>query len=83
MFDVVILDNMSPHQDAVTLVACIRQTSRVPILLLTASPSDEDSARAIEVRADSVVGKPFDPDALVLLVRQLVQQGHARSAATA
>jgi DNA-binding response OmpR family regulator len=82
IFDVVILDNMPPDQDAVALVACIRQTSRVPILLFTASPSDEDSARAIEAGADSVVGKPFDPDALVLRVWGLVQRGHARSAAT-
>jgi DNA-binding response OmpR family regulator len=65
--DLVILDVMMPRVDGYEATRRIRkheETSRIPVILLTAHVQDADVARGFEVGADDYVRKPFSPQEL-------------------
>ncbi|HEY3070190.1 MAG TPA: response regulator [Gaiellaceae bacterium] len=65
--DLVILDVMMPRVDGYEATRRIRkheETSRTPVILLTAHVQDADVARGFEVGADDYVRKPFSPQEL-------------------
>ena len=57
----VLLDIMMPVMDGITAMAKIRETSAVPIILLTAKSEDTDKILGLNVGADDYVTKPFNP----------------------
>lgn len=57
--DAIILDAMLPPPDGFEVCRRIRQTSRVPILMLTARDTLEDRDRALTLGADAYLTKPF------------------------
>lgn len=66
-WDLLIIDWMLPGMDGVSLCKKIRETSNVPIILLTAKDSESDQVLGLEMGADDYVTKPFSP--LTLLAR--------------
>ena len=54
-----ILDVMMPDMDGFELLREIRQTSEIPVLMLTAKGEAEDRCRGLELGADDYVTKPF------------------------
>ena len=66
-WDLLIVDWMLPGMDGVNLIKKIRETSNVPIILLTAKDSESDQVLGLEMGADDYVTKPFSP--LTLLAR--------------
>src|SRR6516162_7432342 len=70
----VILDLMLPKIDGVTLCLRIRETSAVPILMLTAKVEEVDKLVGLSVGADDYVTKPFSPRELVARVRAILRR---------
>lgn len=71
---VVTLDVMMPRLDGwVTAVELRRdpRTAHVKVVLITARAQEEDKAKGREVGADAYLTKPFDPDEMIRVVREL------------
>lgn len=65
--DLAVLDVMMPLIDGYEATRRLRQheeTSRMPIILLTARVQEEDIARGFDAGADDYVKKPFSPQEL-------------------
>ncbi len=72
--DLVILDIMMPGEDGLTLCRQIRQTSDVPIVLLTAVAEETDRIVGLELGADDYVTKPFNPRELLARTRAILRR---------
>ncbi len=59
-FDLILLDVMLPKRDGVEVCQQIRETSQVPIIMLTAKGEDMDKILGLEYGADDYMTKPFN-----------------------
>ncbi len=57
----ILMDIMMPVMDGIQAMVKIRQTSNVPIILLTAKSEDTDKILGLTVGADDYITKPFNP----------------------
>ena len=57
--ELVIMDVMMPHLDGLETTRRIRQTSNVPIIILTALDEEKDKVQAFDLGADDYLTKPF------------------------
>ncbi len=73
-FDLLILDVMMPGETGLELAKFIRQTSGVPILMLTARDAAESRITGLELGADDYVSKPFEPRELSLRVASILRR---------
>jgi DNA-binding response OmpR family regulator len=69
--DLVILDWMLPKLDGLEVLRRIRQTSSVPVLMLTARSEETDRVVGLELGADDYLTKPFGMRELIARVRAL------------
>ena len=67
--DLVILDIMLPGLDGFEVLKRLRETSDVPVILLSARSEDIDKIRGLGLGADDYMQKPFSPGELVARVR--------------
>jgi DNA-binding response OmpR family regulator len=72
--DLIVLDLMLPDIDGIEVTKRIRQTSDVPILMLTARDEDVDKIIGLEVGADDYLTKPFNPRELVARVKSILRR---------
>jgi DNA-binding response OmpR family regulator len=72
--DLIVLDLMLPDLDGIEVCQKIRQTSEVPILMLTARDEDVDKIIGLEVGADDYLTKPFNPRELVARVKSILRR---------
>jgi DNA-binding response OmpR family regulator len=70
----VILDWMLPCLDGLEVLRRIRQTSPVPVLMLTARSEEVDRVVGLEVGADDYLTKPFSTRELIARVRALLRR---------
>jgi len=73
--DCVILDLMMPVMDGFELLKRIRsvgRTSRLPVVILTASEDERHRIKTTQYLADAYANKPYDVDALVATVGRLL-----------
>ncbi len=70
----VILDLMIPGMSGQQVCRALRETSRVPILMLTARTSEDDRVAGLEMGADDYVPKPFSPREVVARVQALLRR---------
>jgi two-component system catabolic regulation response regulator CreB len=70
----VILDLMIPGVSGHQVCRALRETSRVPILMLTARTSEDDRVAGLEMGADDYVPKPFSPREVVARVRAILKR---------
>ena len=70
----VLLDIMMPVMDGITAMAKLRQTSNVPVILLTAKSEDTDKVLGLNVGADDYITKPFNPVELLARVRSQLRR---------
>jgi len=70
--DLILLDLGLPDEDGLTLARQIRARSNLPIIVLTARLGKSDRLAALEVGADDYMTKPFDPEELILRIRNLL-----------
>jgi two-component system phosphate regulon response regulator OmpR len=73
-FDLLILDVMMPGETGFEFARDIRQTSAVPILMLTARDQAESRITGLELGADDYVSKPFEPRELSLRVANILRR---------
>lgn len=78
--DIVLLDVHMPHLSGLEVLAKVRAqqapNTYLPIILLTADPSRELKRQALEGGADDFLARPYDPDEVLLRLRNLL---HARA----
>lgn len=72
--DLVILDVMLPGASGLDLLGELRQTSSLPVILLTARAGEVDRIQGLELGADDYVVKPFSPRELVARVRSVLRR---------
>ena len=78
--DLVLLDTMMPDIDGFEVLRIIRETSTVPVIMLTAKGEEDDRVRGLELGADDYVTKPFSPRELVSRVRAVLRRTDTVSA---
>jgi two-component system, OmpR family, response regulator len=74
VFDAVLLDVMMPGMDGLTVCRRIRETSGVPILMLTARGDEADRVVGLELGADDYIPKPFSPRELLARLRAVLRR---------
>jgi DNA-binding response OmpR family regulator len=72
--DLVLLDLMLPRMDGIAVCRKLRQTSSVPILMVTARDEEMDKVVGLEVGADDYLAKPFGMRELLARVRALLRR---------
>lgn len=73
-FDLVTLDVMMPKMDGFDVLKNLRQTSKVPVLMLTARGDDAARIGGLEAGADDYLPKPFNPRELVARIRAVLRR---------
>lgn len=73
-FDLIVLDLMLPKISGERVCRTVRDTSDVPIIMLTAKGEVEDRIIGLELGADDYLVKPFSPRELVARVRALLRR---------
>ena len=68
-FDMVILDLMLPGTDGFEICKKIRETSEIPIMMVSAKKEDIDKIRGLGLGANDYMTKPFSPSELVARVK--------------
>lgn len=73
-FDLVILDIMMPGEDGLSLTRHIRETTDIPVILLTARAEETERVVGLEIGADDYVVKPFSPRELVARAKVILRR---------
>ena len=69
----IILDVMMPKMNGWEVCREIRETSKVPIIMLTAKGDEEDELTGFELGVDEYISKPFSPKILVARVGAILR----------
>jgi len=72
--DLVVLDIMMPGEDGLSLCRHIRETSGIPVILLTARSEETDRIVGLEIGADDYVTKPFSPRELATRAKVVLRR---------
>lgn len=86
--DLIVLDVKLPGEDGFSLARSIRQTSKVPIIMLTGQGHEVDRVLGLELGADDYLVKPFSPRELLARIKAVLRrfdnnQSPAETAASA
>ena len=74
-YDAVVLDVMLPRLNGWELLARLRKTRKVPVLMLTARDAIKDRVKGLDGGADDYLVKPFDLAELLARLRALIRRG--------
>lgn len=72
--DVILLDVMMPKKDGFAVCREIRQTSNVPILMITARGEDFERIMGLEIGADDYIVKPFSPGEVMARIKAVMRR---------
>lgn len=70
----IILDVMMPRMDGWAVCREVRESSTVPIMMLTARSEERDELKGFELGVDEYIAKPFSPKILVARVNALLKR---------
>ncbi|MBP3663579.1 MAG: response regulator transcription factor [Tyzzerella sp.] len=70
----IILDVMMPRMDGWAVCREVRESSTVPIMMLTARSEEHDELKGFELGVDEYIAKPFSPKILVARVNALLKR---------
>lgn len=74
--DLVIMDIMMPHQDGLETTRRMRQSSNVPIIILTALGEEADKVHAFDQGVDDYLTKPFGVGELLGRIKAVLRRSH-------
>lgn len=77
--DLIILDVMMPTMDGLETTRRVRQTSPVPIIILTALGEEKDKVTALDLGADDYLTKPFGVEELLARVRAVLRRARPQT----
>jgi two-component system KDP operon response regulator KdpE len=80
-FDLVITDLSMPRRDGLGLLRVVRETSSVPVLVLTVRGEEREKVRLLDAGADDYVVKPFGLAELLARARSLLRRRGGAAAA--
>ena len=72
----IILDVMMPKMDGWQVCREVRQSSKVPIIMLTARSEERDELQGFDLGIDEYISKPFSPKILVARVEAVLRRTH-------
>jgi len=75
--DLVVLDIMMPGEDGLSLCRHLRESTLVPVILLTAMAEETDRIVGLEIGADDYLTKPFNPRELLARIRSVLRRTQA------
>ncbi len=73
-FDLLIVDVMMPNETGVEFTINLRQSSKIPVIMLTARGDFDDRIKGLEAGADDYLPKPFEPKELLLRVNNILKR---------
>lgn len=79
--DIIICDVLMPEMDGHEVLRILLETAKVfeiPFIFSTSLSEKIDKAGALELGADEYIVKPFEPEALLVLVKALIKSGSKR-----
>ena len=75
-FDILLIDVKMPERDGMYLMRAVKkQWPEVPIVVMSGYPTPETIAEGLELVAEEFIAKPFTPDELLKIVRQVLPKG--------
>lgn len=78
LYDLIMLDLMLPELDGLSVLSRIRQTSDVPVIVITARDAVEDRVLGLQEGADDYVTKPFEFPELIARVNAVLRRQGTR-----
>ncbi len=72
--DLIILDIMMPKLDGISALMKIRETSHIPVIILSAKSEDSDKVYGLSMGADDYICKPYNPAELGARVKALLRR---------
>lgn len=79
--DLLLLDLRLPGEDGLRLARTVRESSRIPIVILTGRMDEADRVMGLELGADDYVTKPFSPRELLARIRAVLRRSLVEVAA--
>ena len=80
--DLVLLDVMMPELDGFEALSIIRETSSVPVIMLTVRDDEDDKVKGLQLGADDYVTKPFSPRELSSRINAVIRRTEMDSSLT-
>jgi two-component system, OmpR family, response regulator len=81
--DLIVLDLNMPEEDGLSIVRDLKQHSRVPVIMLTATASAIDRVVGLELGADDYLAKPCELRELVARIRSVLRRSQSAAAPAA
>lgn len=81
-FDLVLLDIMMPKMDGYRLIKKIRETSNIPVMIISAKIGDSDKILGLDLGADDYITKPFNPLEVSARVKSNIRRYYLPAAKT-
>ena len=78
--NLIILDIMMPEMDGFQVLRKIRESSNVPVVMLTAKGKVSDRVVGLELGADDYLSKPFEPQELLARIQSILRRVSASNA---
>lgn len=72
--DIIVMDIMMPVMDGITAVRKLRETSVIPVIMLSAKSEDADKVLGLGIGADDYITKPFNPIELIARVKSQLRR---------
>jgi two-component system, OmpR family, phosphate regulon response regulator OmpR len=82
-FDLIVLDVMMPGESGLDLARAIRAGGETPILILSARSELDDRLTGLAIGIDDYLGKPFEPQELLLRIANILRRAAAAPAQAA
>jgi two-component system OmpR family response regulator len=82
LIDIVLLDLRLPGEDGMALARRIRDTSKIPIIILSGRTDEADRVMALELAADDYITKPFSTRELVARIHAVLRRVQSSEPAT-
>ncbi|MBS9478481.1 response regulator [Ancylobacter radicis] len=73
-FDLVVLDVMMPGEDGLSLCRYLRESTNLPVIMLTAMAEETDRIVGLELGADDYLSKPFNPRELLARIKAVLRR---------
>lgn len=72
--DLVVLDVMMPGEDGLSLCRFLRESTSLPVIMLTAMAEETDRIVGLELGADDYLSKPFNPRELLARIKAVLRR---------